>query len=656
MKKIIPLSLLTISILSANEIILDSIGVESTYITEVAQNAKTSADLADAISKNIPSVDMTRRSGISNDIYIRGQKRDNISVAVDGTKVCGACPNRMDPPVSHVLASQIEDIEVIEGPYDVENFGTLSGGVKIKTKQPSAKEQGEVELGFGSWGYKKVGLTASGGTDKIKIIISGSMEESDQYEDGNGDTLTEQAKKNAPLGNQYQTKYEDMKAYEKKSLMFKSYVNITDEQELSLSYTANRSDDVLYANTPMDAILDDSDIYSIAYDIDNLTPSYTNLNLQYYYSKVDHPMSTEYRNTALVDANNKTNHMNTTMGGFKVKNKFLIDEYELLVGFDGSKRTWDGDYYNNVTGARLGDSIDGSLTKNIAIFSTVEKTFDNIDIKIGARYDSSDITSNSTDTKDYNGLNANILTTLNLDTQRKIFLAVGQAYRLPDGRELYFKSGPLMVGSPDLDQTKNQQIDLGYEMNLDNLDFKIKGFYSKLSDFIYYQDIATANRFQNIDATIYGSEISTTYYMDDALSFDASISYKRGEKDEALAGQTDKDLADMAPLRGNITANYEYMMDSVATLSADFSDTWDKFDEDNGEQKLDSWAILNFKVKHAYNKQFDFIVGVNNIFDKTYAVGNTSKDLTLVASGLTNEVMLLNEPGRYLYTSLIYKF
>ena len=134
MKKIIPLSLIAFASLYATDIELAPIGVESTVITEVAQKAQTSADAADALSTNVPSIDLSRRSGIANDILIRGQKRDNISIEVDGTKIYGACPNRMDPPVSHILANQIDEVEVTEGPYDVTNFGTMSGGVKIKTK------------------------------------------------------------------------------------------------------------------------------------------------------------------------------------------------------------------------------------------------------------------------------------------------------------------------------------------------------------------------------------------------------------------------------------------------------------------------------------------------------------------------------------------
>ena len=112
-KKILTLSLATCSLLFSADIQLEKISVESTTIAEVSQSAQISADLSQALSKTVPSIDMSRRSGISNDIFIRGQKRDNISVDIDGAKIYGAGANRMDPPVSHVLTSQIEEVEVI---------------------------------------------------------------------------------------------------------------------------------------------------------------------------------------------------------------------------------------------------------------------------------------------------------------------------------------------------------------------------------------------------------------------------------------------------------------------------------------------------------------------------------------------------------------
>lgn len=658
MKRIIPLSLIAVATLSANEATLAPISVESTTITEVSQNAKVSADLAEALKKSVPSIDMSRRSGIANDIFIRGQKRDNISVEVDGTKVCGACPNRMDPPVSHVLASQIEEVEVIEGPYDVETFGTMSGGLKITTKKPSKTPTGELNFGIGSWGYNKLGTTVSGGNDTVRVLLSGSVESSDQYEDGDGNTLAEQTKLKAPTPNQYQPQYEDMKAYKKKSVNAKVFVNVTEDQELQLSITKNESDDVLYANTPMDAAYDYSNIYSVAYDIKDITEYYKNINLQYYYSDVDHPMDTKYRKVAVTPnpmgmQMYMTNHLKTTMEGVKFKNDFDFNGLKVLVGLDGSKRTWEGQKYgtNTITGIRGASSVSltPTETQNGAVFAKLEQAFGDLKLEAGFRYDNTEITpqDSTKQSNDYDGVNANLVASYNLSKENKIFVGAGQAHRVPDARELYMGTS----ANNNLRQVTNQEIDGGYEFHSDLMKFKLKGFYSLINNYIYLQKGA---KFQNIDVTIYGGELSASVYATDDVTIDMGASYKVGEKDKALPTQTDKDLADIAPLRANIGVTYEYMPNSLATLDAQFSDKWSKYDADNGEQALDAWTTLNAKVKHAFNKNIDFTLGVNNILDETYAQSNTYVDLTLLSAG--TETMLLNEPGRYIYTNLDIKF
>jgi iron complex outermembrane receptor protein len=659
MNKIIPLSLMAIVSLYAAEVELAPISVESTLITEVSANAQVSADLGEALSTSVPSIDMSRRSGIANDVLIRGQKRDNISVEVDGTKVCGACPNRMDPPVSHVLANQIEEVTVTEGPYDVETLGTMSGGIKIKTKAPTKDFHGEVNMGYGSFNYRKVGATFSGGNDIVRVLVSGSSESSDQYKDGNGDTLSQQAAKGA-TSTSYLSNYEDMDSYKKNSIMTKAFVTTAENQELRLSYTANRSTNVMYANTPMDAISDDSNIYSIEYNIDNVGDAYKNVNLQYYYSDVDHPMSNEYRtssNTATM-----VNHMNTTMQGMKLKNNFDIQNYKFLVGLDSSKRTWEGQYTKTITATSATSTLDSlalTSTYNSALFAKLEKTYGDFEVKVGARYDLTQIETEESgyDSENYTSLNANIFATYNLNKENKFFIGFGQASRVPDARELYSrdKSGNI-AGTPGLDQTTNREIDFGYETDNNNFKLKIKAFYSMLEDYIYYQVQSSATeKFKNIDATIYGAEISASIYATDAMTVDMGASYKKGKKDEALTGQTDTDLADIAPLRGKVALNYEYKNASVATIEVQASDKWSDYDEDNDEQEIDAWATLNMKVKHAVNKNFDFTLGVNNLLDETYATSNTYADLTLITD-TTSTKTLLNDPGRYVYTNLTFKF
>lgn len=653
MKKIIPLSLIAVTSIYAAEIELAPISVESTHVSEVSQKAQLSADLAEALSSEVPSIDMSRRSGIANDIFIRGQKRDNISVTVDGTKVCGACPNRMDPPASHILANQIDEVDVTEGPYDVENFGVLSGGVKITTKKPEKGIHGELDFGYGSWAYTKYGATLSAGNDFIRVLVSASSESSDQYKDGDGNTLTEQTAAKGTT-NLYQTKYMDEPAYTKKSITSKAFVNFTDEQELRLSYTANRSDDILYPNTPMDAAYDNSNIYSIGYNIKNIADFYKDIDLQYYYSDVDHPMDGKYR--ALMGGSKyMTAELQTMMRGLKLKNNFDINSYKLQVGLDGSLRTWQGKKYRTDVNTGVVDNLSTQIphteTENKAVFAKLEKEFGGLKVEIGARYDSTKITPQDTaanQANDYNAFNANILTTYNIDNANKIFLGFGKSARVPDARELYIATN----GNDKLKQVTNQEVDLGYEFNNDLMKFKIKGFYSILNDYIYYNN--TTSSFINLDAKVYGGELSASLYATDYITLDAGLSYKKGQKDKAISGQTDKDLADIAPLRGKVGISYEYMNNSIASIETQFSDKWDNYDADNGEQEIAGWGIVNMKVKHSFPKGFGLTVGVNNILDQTYATSNTYVDLTLISAG--TQTMLLNEPGRYFYTNLTYKF
>ncbi len=78
---------MAIASLYASEIQLSPIDVEATVITDVSHNAQVSADLSQALTESVPSIDLSRRSGIANDVHIRGQKRDNITVEVDGLSV-----------------------------------------------------------------------------------------------------------------------------------------------------------------------------------------------------------------------------------------------------------------------------------------------------------------------------------------------------------------------------------------------------------------------------------------------------------------------------------------------------------------------------------------------------------------------------------------
>ena len=482
-------------------------------------------------------------------------------------------------------------------------------------------------------------------------MVSTSTEQSDQYKDGNGDTFYEQQVKKGITTARYSD--EEQKAYEKKTLLTKGQYNITDDSELKLSYTANRSDEVLYPAGSMDADYDDSNIYTVGYTARNLGKLSKELDLDYYYSNVDHPMSTKLRNSGAT--NYMTARYKTSAHGEKIKNVMEVADSLVTVGLDTSVRNWRGEMYNTnvATGAISMNSVPlaSTDTTNKAIFSKVEKSFGKLDLEAGARYDYTDIDTAkaSVDDKKYVGLNANIFAVYNVDEKMKYFAGIGKSSRVPDARELY-NAGSGAKGNPDLEETKNYEADLGFDKTIGNFNIKPKLFYSVLKDYIYnpYTGIGTA-KFENIDAKIYGLDISGLYAMTDNFSLDYGVAFQKGKKDEALLGKTDKDLAEIPPLKANLALNYE---EDKAKYTAEIQavDSWNNYDSEAGEKELGGYALFNLRYTNQLHKNIGLTLGLDNVFDKVYNSTNTYKDIMYATT------TSFNDPGRYGYVNLKYSF
>jgi iron complex outermembrane receptor protein len=684
MDRKILLSLCASTILFGADSVPSQLEVIGNKLTQTIENISgedlKSADLAEALSKESSSVSMIRRSGIANDILVRSQKKDNIAVDIDGCCIAGACPNRMDPPTSHIVTNNVDDVEITGGPFDVESFGVLSAKVSIKTKEPTKELSGDINANIGSYDYNKLSATVSGGNDKVRVLVGGSTEKGGQYEDGDGKTLSQQLDKEINNVTEYlKDAYTNktMDAFEKKTGTVKVFVNPTDNTELRFGYMANRSDDILYPSSTMDAVYDDSNLYSFGATTKNLSNFSKELSLDIYKSDVQHLMSTRYRNYLNPTTNGYMDaYVETEMTGAKLKNKFDIANQKLTIGLDVSDRNWNGQKYfsltqftNAMTDANFIPDVD---TKNRAIFAEDETSIGNAKIKIGARYDDTNIKANKiaksmagavasgsfTNTttadrdKDYNAFSANVLATIKANNNLEFIAGIGKSSRVPDAKELYM-SGGNAVATGNLNQTQNREIDLGFDYKKGNFGLKAKAFYSDLKDYIYYKLESTAanSKYVNIDAHIYGVEANSFVYFTDEVSLDMGISYQRGKKDSTEAG-TDEDLADIIPLKTNVAINYDNGVNK-ASFEMVARQGCDNIDSLNNEQKLSGWAVFNAKANHKFTKNIDLTVGVDNIFDKTYAATNTYADLSLAGDATK---ILINEPGRYAYANLRYKF
>jgi len=439
---------------------------------------------------------------------------------------------------------------------------------------------------------------------------------------------------------------------------------ITDYQTLKFSYTANRSQDILYPNTPMDADYDNSDLYNLEYEARELGDFSDKLNIKYYHTKVDHPMSNQNRLSS--NSVGVIKHQLTTeVNGGKISNKFAFSNHKIEIGADYSKRNWDGLYYKNdkLFPASKMHSIWDVDTTDFGVYFKDQINLENFVWDFGVRYDKFKITTPRIGDKDRNfdALSGNLRVNYLLNSSVKLFLGAGSGCRVPDGKELYYRNKMgIAIGNDDLDGVRSYEIDGGFEYSYNEIALKLKGFYNYLKDDILYNSTAQNiggkiyGQYENVDAYIYGVEFSGGYKFSDTLSSDFSLAWLRGKKDKPLKGQTDKDLPEIPPLR--VTFGIDYTPTDSLTFRTEFqgSSRWSIIDSDNGEQELSGWGVVNLKLKKSFGDNFEIIAGVDNLLDQKYTTSNTYKDLTLITGG--DEVMKMNEPGRYAYINFRYKF
>lgn len=667
MKKLTLLSMAAVAALATEPITIQKITVEasgskgdikSINADEIVKFSRQS-DLGEMLSGALPEITHVRTTSIGNDIVLRGFKKDNINITIDDAKVCGACPNRMDPPAMHVSSSQIANVEVQEGPFDITQFGSLGGAINVVTKDPSKGLHGEISATLGSYDYRKISTTVEGGNDTVQALVGYSRETSGQYKDGDGKTMAEQAD-GAPSAQRYSAAHKNDDAYARQNFWAKIVGNIADNQKLTLNYFGDRADDVLYARYPMDALKDDTDMFKAKYQLFNLGAFSNELLVEAYHSKVEHEMGTDFRASATSAAATMVSPVDATIKGVRVENSVSLNEMDVTFGLDLSTRNWNG-----TKGSRLNPyaqiQIPDADTENIGLYAKASQSMGAWDISGGLRYDDTSVDADqnlmaTAKDRDYDNISANILGRYHYNNNGNLFVGIGQSSRVPDARELYFAS----VGNTNLNETINREIDMGIEHTIGNFHLKGTLFYSDLKDYIYaYKVVGSTTSYANIDARIIGGDITADYLLSNEWSIESGIACQKGGKKDtnqldalATLPQTDKDLADIPPLKGRIALVFD---DSKNYAEAEFiAAKHQTYDENNGEQAIAGYGLLNLKYGTELGSGFSLTAGINNFFDRTYAVSNSYIGLTTIMEG--SQPLVLNEPGRNFYATLAYKF
>jgi len=646
--------------------------VEELDVREIRES--TAQDLGEALERTA-NVSKIRKGGIANDVVLRGFSRDNIVVTIDGARLHGACPNRMDPPVFHLDYAEVDRVDVRKGPFDVRNPGSFGGSVEVLTRNATPGTHGEANVSVGSFGESASSAFVSHGSDRWEALAGGALKRSRAYRTGDGRSFTELDFPRA--ANRYRPGSRDAIAYDLRTAWTKLVFKTSPKDRLELSCTRQEAEDVLYPYLFMDALRDDTDRLNLTYRIGQRGPFSKGL-IQWYWNRVEHDMDDHLRCSSAANPNAAVGKLprpysmrtlaDARVTGFRLEGT-MGRRRESTVGLDSYVRDWNAVTTRLQRGAYLDSaSIPDVRIANLGLYGSCRAPLtERTSLTCGVRLDTANTEARVDRTDFYSQfrpgcgrrqsdtiLTGSVQIDEKLSPRLSLFVGGGHGSRLPDPQERFFAlpgtpTSRGTVGNPTLRCPVNDEVDVGLKFSGKRLVTKTAVYLSGSRDYIVpcvisaTQGSDVAKSYRNIDARLYGLEASARLSLGKELQASAGLSYTRGQND------TDgTDLPEIPPLR----ASFGLRHDSgpfFAEISQTMAFRQSRVDTVLKEQETPGWAVTDLKGGYEA-KGVKIVMGVQNLFDRLY-IEHLSHLRDPFAAGVR-----LPEPGRALHVSLQYAF
>ena len=626
---------------------------ENLTIREVRESS--ARDIGEAL-KLVPGISTVNKGAIANDIVLRGFQRDNINVFLDGVRLYGGCPSRMDPPSFHFDFAEVDYIEITKGPYDVRNPGSLGGVINAVSKSPDLGPGMTADLTYGSHDMVNAAATASYGTEKFDALAGYAYKYSLSPKSGDGKRLTDIYPATSP--NRYNPDDIDSRAYNINTFWTKGGVNLTDHLRTELGYSYQDADHVLYPYLFMDAEYDRTHRINWTTTMEDLSDSWKKAKLQVYWNQVDHLMHDSYRasstpSMAVTRDYSMETDATSRVYGMQLSGDFAVGPGTLGTGIDFYNRNWDATNeaasYLAYTPQPMIPDVDvnnygvfaeytwpvaerWTLKGGIRLDSTTVEADRLSDDRLATLYQPYFAGSSLENDADFTEASGNLQLSWKPQDHLEFFAGLGSGTRTPDPQELYIglQRIPTMmmpgatnwIGNPDLEPTRNNQADIGVKVSGERHYASAALFYSDLSDYIYVVDVPdpdgpglgtlpAARTYQNVDANIWGGEMSGQLALPLDLYLRGVLSYTEGENDDS-----GEPLVEIPPWQGSASLRYDREM-FFAELTERFADRQDRVDDTLNEEETAGWGVTDIKAGVKGDK-WSIFAGVNNVFDKYY--------------------------------------
>lgn len=606
--------------------------------------------------KTIPGFSAIRSGGTNGDPVLRGMFGSRLNILTNGGVMLGACPNRMDAPTSYISPETYDRLTVIKGPQSVIWGPGGSAGTILFEREPekfgTLGSRVNASLLAGSNGRFDKVLDAAAGNRQAYARFVGNQSRSDDYKDGNGDTVPSRWDKwngDVTLG-------------------------WTPDSDTLLELTAGKGDgEARYAGRGMDGSQFKRESLGLRFEKSNLGEVLDKVEAQVYYNYADHVMDNYSLRTpsgsGMMGMPMVSNVDRRTLGA-RIKATWRWADVQLISGIDAQ---------TNEHRKRGGMGVDAHKGKpwtkdadfhNYGVFSELTWYATGEDRLIsGARLDRASARDFRQASATHGDTRADTLPSGFIRYEHDLaaisatsYIGLGHAQRFPDYWELFSPTnGPRgSVNAFDsIKPEKTTQLDFGIQYQDERLQAWASGYVGQIRDYILFDYRSmmgmSSTQAQNIDARIMGGELGAAYKLDKNWKADATLAYAWGKN-----SSDGKALPQMPPLESRLGLTYSRDAWSVGALWRLVA-AQNRIALNQGNvvgkdyEKSGGFGVFSLNGAYKVNNNLKLSAGVDNLFDKAYA-----EHLNLAGNAgfgyPAADPQPVNEPGRTFWTKVDFSF
>ena len=312
-----------------------------------------------------------------------------------------------------------------------------------------------------------------------------------------------------------------------------------------------------------------------------------------------------------------------------------------------------------------------TTTSRLGIYLQDEVSYGKFDFIAGVRYDnydldaesdaifvaSSDVGTPLAADHSSDALSPSLVASYNWNPSFSTYAKYAKGFRAPSYMEINSSRNPgyyTTLSNPDLKAETSDTFEVGLKHNSKKHNLAASFYLSKYKDFIEsYKLVGPGAVYKSVnasDAEIYGAELSSTYYLNEAkygTSFLSQLAFAQGDNTT-----TNEPLESVQPFNGKFSVRYNTEDDKwLHSLTANYV----------GEPRVksgtttfvpDSYITFDLTTKYRYSENFDLSAGLYNLTDERYYNYQNVKGLATDLANLTR----YSQPGTSVRAGFTWKF